>query len=76
MPSNIKNKLDFVARFRGQHDKPKDYINGESDLNADTEKDGEDAKPQPVGFWHPALKSVRNEAMLKWLLTSMMRWVP
>ncbi|KAK3050646.1 hypothetical protein LTS18_012554, partial [Coniosporium uncinatum] len=65
-----KHKLDLLARFRGQHEKSKDYINGESDLNADTENDGEDAKPQAVGFWHPALKPVRNEAMLKWLLTT------
>lgn len=36
----------------------------------DAEKGEEQGPPQPVGFWHPALKHVRHEAMWKWLLTT------
>lgn len=36
----------------------------------DAEKGAEQGPPQPVGFWHPALKHVRHEAMWKWLLTT------
>lgn len=33
-------------------------------------KPHEDSAPTPVGFWDPSLKSVRNKAFGKWLLTT------
>lgn len=46
-----------------------------NDKNADKKDDGEkggseDEKPTPVGFWDPALKHVRLEAMRKWVYTT------
>jgi hypothetical protein len=40
--------------------------------NDNADEENQDETPQPVGFWHPALKHVRHEAMLKWLLTSLL----
>lgn len=48
-----------------------DGPNGEERITeAENGQNKEDAKPKPVGFWHPELRKVRNRAFAKWAITT------
>ncbi|KAJ4368211.1 hypothetical protein N0V83_006567 [Neocucurbitaria cava] len=48
-------------------------INGQKKLHSvenGNEKPHSESHPQPVGFWHPDLRQVRNRAFAKWITTT------
>lgn len=71
----MRSAFRSPAKIKQEREKNKDgpAINGKSrpaeseDGNAKPEQE---AKPVPVGFWHPDLRQVRNRAVVKWAITT------
>jgi len=67
--SSDEDTLDANAQQNGQNEGQNEQ-NGHTDSGEKGEK-GNKQGGGPVGFWNPALKSVRLEVFKQWLITSM-----
>ena len=66
LPKSIQARYFAEARNASQP-------NGANSSNAEAEKGKpyEDSQPEPVGFWDPSLRQVRNKAFGKWIITTL-----
>lgn len=64
-PAKIKEEREKTPKGPAANGKSRSDESEDGDA-----KSNKESKPEPVGFWHPGLRQVRNRAFAKWTITT------